>query len=238
MSVGDFPYPGNERARPVSLPSPLPGVTFAWCELLADTATASELSAWLSPDEHARAQRFATRTLAERFMIGRAALRWLLGYRLRIDPRDVPIKRDARGRPQLADMALDFNVSHTRDVALVAISDIAGARIGVDVEHEERRVDHVGLARKFLTAREQESLAGFTGDAHRRAFLQRWTCKEAMSKATGDALSAPLRQLDVEIDPKPRLVEGPAPYRPADWRLETVAVPAGYLATVALWRCA
>jgi 4'-phosphopantetheinyl transferase len=237
VSVSDFVYPGNERARPRVLPSTFPDVTLAWCELVADDAALRALSAWLSPTERARSSRFATRTLADRYRIGRAALRWLLGSRLGIDPGDVAIERDARGRPRLADGALDFNISHTRDVALVGICS-GGTRIGVDVEHEARSLDHVGLARKFLTPREQSTVAALDEDAHRKAFLARWTCKEAMSKATGDALSAPLRKLDVELSPTLRLVDGPSPYTPVDWRLEAAAVPSGYLATVALWTAA
>lgn len=70
----------------------------------------------------------------------------------------------------------------------------------------------------------------------RRIFLRLWTCKEAMSKATGDALSAPFRDIDVALDPGPRLVAGPAPYASDRWRLLSVDVPAGLVATLAIWR--
>ena len=234
MSVSDFHYPGN--ARPQRVDSALPGVALWWCALDLDAATMRELAGWLSPDERMRAQRFATGTLADRYIAGRAALRWLLGARLGIDANEVPIARGARGRPQLAGAFIDFNLSHTRNVALVGITDAADLRVGVDIEHEARSLDHIGLARKFLTPREQASLARLGEGAHRRAFLLHWTAKEAMSKATGDALSGPLRRLEVELAPTLRLADGPAPYTPADWQLASVGVPGGYLATAALWR--
>jgi phosphopantetheinyl transferase len=65
--------------------------------------------------------------------------------------------------------------------------------------------------------------------------LRLWTCKEAMSKATGDGLAAPFRALDVSNEGPPRVRDGPAPYRPADWQLHALEAPAGYLATLALW---
>ena len=105
---------------------------------------------------------------------------------------------DVRGSQGRTD--IDFNVSNTSDIALVGVADSPGLRIGVDVESEDRMLNHAGLARKYLTSREQAAIASADDDAHRRAFLRLWTCKEAMSKATGQALSAPLRKLDVELD--------------------------------------
>jgi phosphopantetheinyl transferase len=66
--------------------------------------------------------------------------------------------------------------------------------------------------------------------------LRLWTCKEAMSKATGDALSAPFQRIGIEAADVLRSVEGPPPYTPADWRLVAVDAPPDYFATVALWR--
>ena len=95
------------------------------------------------------------------------------------------------GGPELdAPHGLDFNVSHTRGVALIAHLDRDGARVGVDLEAVDRTLAHDGLARKFLTARERDAIAHLDDDARRRAFLRLWTCKEAMSKATGEGAVA------------------------------------------------
>ena len=74
-------------------------------------------------------------------------------------------------------------------------------------------------------------------EAGREHFLRLWTCKEAMSKATGDGLSAPLSRLSVSASADTlRLDDGPPPYVPADWRLIAVEVPNTHVATAALWR--
>ena len=57
-----------------------------------------------------------------------------------------------------------------------------------------------------------------------------------MSKATGDALSAPFRCLDVSLDRAPALLAGPPPYRPDDWTLHALDMPDGFFATVAVWQ--
>ncbi len=190
----------------------------------------------LSETEHARAARFGTPALRARYVVGRAMLRQVLGSLLGMPGASVPLRRGHHGRPEIdAETELDFNVTHTRGVALIGV--VQSMRIGVDIEHEERQTNADALARKFLTLREQAALAPLEPDARRRRFLHLWTCKEAMSKATGDALSAPFRALDVDLaGGHPSLASGPGAYAPAAWTLHTVAAPAGYIATVALWR--
>lgn len=188
----------------------------------------------LSAAETARAARFGRSDLRDRYIVGRATLRLLLALRLGLPPGEVPIERGIRGRPHVANApGLDFNVSHTRGVALIGIAH--GPRIGVDIEHGDRVVNVEGVARKFMSAREREALASMAPDDRRRALLRLWTCKEAMSKATGDALAAPFRRMDVVTGPAVRLSDGPPPYLPDRWRLYAVAVPGGFIATVALW---
>ena len=231
MSVDDFPNAGN---APIELPAPAEGVMLRWATLEASDEEFARMSSWLAPAEHARATRFGRDSLRRRYVIGRASLRWALGRVLGIAPAAVAIERGARGRPQLAtDAGIDFNVSHTQGVALIGIA--RKARIGVDVEQKDRDVAADGLARKFLTTSEQATLASLHDAARRERFLRYWTCKEAMSKATGDGLSAPFRRLEVRLDDSIALVAGPPPYEPSCWSLHAADAPAAYLATVALF---
>lgn len=204
------------------------------CVLARSEAQVRAMAESLSDAETARAARFGRPDLRDRYIVGRATLRMLLAHRLGLAPADVVIRRGVRGRP-FTDQGpdLDFNVSHTGGVALFGIT--TGRRIGVDIEHGERVLNVDGVARKFMSSREQRQLQELAADDRRRALLRLWTCKEAMSKATGDALSAPFRRMDVAAGDELRLRDGPAPYTPESWRLLPVAVPGGYLATVALW---
>jgi 4'-phosphopantetheinyl transferase len=224
----------------MALAAPAPGVALWLCDLdhVSAGTSISELS--LSTQERSRAERFGNAFLRRRWIAGRTMLRALLGSALEVDPAAVRLRRGIRGRPELdGDRPLDFNVSHTEGTALIAIATgmASGARIGVDLEREDRRVNADGLARKFLTDRERAGIAALTEDARRMQFLRLWTCKEAMSKATGEALSAPFRRIDVTLDGGcPRLADGPAPYLPTAWQLIAAATPAGLIATVAIWR--
>ncbi|HKE40820.1 MAG TPA: 4'-phosphopantetheinyl transferase superfamily protein [Casimicrobiaceae bacterium] len=208
-------------------------------KLAGDSVDIAQVVHSLSPAEHTRAARFGTDLLRQRWMIGRATLRLLLGQHLGIEPSQVPLRRGVRGRPELdLPNAPDFNVSHTGDVALIGIgaSLKRGERIGVDIERADRDVNADGLARRVLTERERGDLAPLDTQARRRRFLRLWTCKEAMSKATGDALSAPFRRIDVDLSDEIRLSAGPPPYTPQRWRLSALRVPQEFIATLAVWR--
>jgi len=234
VSVDDFPAPGNPDDAPIALAPAAADVALWWASLSPAEGEIRRISAWLAPAEHARAQRFGREALAKRYIAGRALLRWLLGRALGLPPPAVPIVRGVRGRPQLdGDTGIDFNVSHTEGIALIGMA--RGRRIGVDVEHADRAVRADGLAAKFLTAAERATLASLPESERRARFLRYWTCKEAMSKATGDGLSAPFRQLEVRLGDVIELADGPDPYLSPRWQLIQVDVPTGFLATVALW---
>jgi 4'-phosphopantetheinyl transferase len=225
--------------KPIALAAPDPAIALWLCKLDQSSEESMVLARSLSPLEIARADRFGTPALRARWIAGRASLRRLLGAALSIEPAAVVLHRGRRGRPELAaEYAIDFNVSHTDNVAIIGIATGLGpgARIGVDIEREDRSINADGLARKFMTERERAGMASLDDAARRRRFLQLWTCKEAMSKATGDALSAPFREIDVAVDEGLRLRAGPPPYLAGHWRLVSAAAPAGLIATIAIWR--
>src|SRR5947208_16946802 len=126
-SVDDFSSGSN---APVALASPAAGVALWWTTLARNDDEFAHMSAWLAPQEHARAARYGRESLRRRYIIGRASLRWVLGRSLGVSPAAVPIVRGARGRPQLErQSALDFNISHTEGMALIGVAQ--GSRIGV-----------------------------------------------------------------------------------------------------------
>jgi len=232
--------PARSAREPVQLlKGPVPGFALWLCRLDLDPQSTAAMARSLSAPERERAARFGTDALRRRWIVGRATLRSLLGAKLGVEPHAVELKAGRRGRPELATpRGLDFNVSHTQAVALIAIADALPpvTRVGVDIERADRAVNSDGLARKFLTERERAALAPLDGDSRRRRFLRLWTCKEAMSKATGDALSAPFRDIEVSMGEEPKLVAGPPPYTPDAWQLWVAGVPTHLIATVGIWR--
>ncbi|HST44652.1 MAG TPA: 4'-phosphopantetheinyl transferase superfamily protein [Luteimonas sp.] len=160
---------------------------------------------------------------------------------------DVPIHRDARGRPMLAlpvagaagdrrGVRHDLNWSHSGDGLIVALAH--EARVGVDLELLRPRPRAASLARRFFTAHEADSLAAWPVATREAAFVRLWCAKEALLKASGHGLSFGLHRLGftAAADGGWTLVEcDPALGAVPDWHLHAFAPAPGYLATVA-WR--
>jgi phosphopantetheinyl transferase len=97
----------------------------------------------LLPDEVVRARGIRAKLAREEFVAGRGVLRRLLGRELGCEAREVRISHGAHGKPEVE--GIHFNVAHSRGVVLVAISR-AGA-VGIDVEHGDREVEALEIAR-------------------------------------------------------------------------------------------
>lgn len=111
---------------------------------------------------------------------------------------DLPLQRAAFGKPFLADRALEFNLSHTRGGALLAIS--REQPVGVDLEAGTRQRPVVELARRYFAASESRCLEGLDASRRHGAFLALWSCKEAVVKAHGRGIGFGLARLAFSLD--------------------------------------
>ncbi len=106
--------------------------------------------------------------------------------------RAVELRVDADGKPRLAvaPERLSFNLSHSGDLALVAIAP-GGVEVGVDVERLRPRRDLVRLAERWLPAAEAAAVAD-AGEAELEpVFYAAWTRHEARVKCTGTGIAGP-----------------------------------------------
>ena len=114
------------------------------------------------------------------------ARRQILGRYLDRDAESLVIGLHPGGKPMLEspDRALEFNLSHSRDVGLLAVT--IGAHVGIDIELERRHIeDPLRIARRVMSSAEVDLLAGLAATARRRAFFDLWTRLEARQKALG-----------------------------------------------------
>lgn len=168
------------------------------------------LLAVLSPDELDRAARIPDERIRRRYAIGRVALRRLVGERLGVTPTELRFVYGARGKPSLEGAGVSFNLSHSGDLALIALS--ARGSIGVDLEQlrPQRRLDL--LSQRVLTDDERKLLdnARATG-AGAQWFFRFWTAKEAVAKAFGLGLALAPSRIGVVPDGADRALVEVAP---------------------------
>lgn len=151
---------------------------------------------WLDHDERHRAGRFKVAGKADQLIRSHTALRAILGRSLEVAPASVVWATGKHGKPRLADEALQFNLSHSGDMAVVGV--LGRGRIGVDVERFSQR-PHDDIARRFFSPREVAEYESFGSEQRRRAFYRGWTRKEAYLKAWGTGLQFPSRRFTVSL---------------------------------------
>jgi 4'-phosphopantetheinyl transferase len=167
-----------------------------WTRLDAPDTVLASLYQSLRTDERDRASRFKVPLPGRRFVIGRAFLRLALSRYLQIKPYDLQFETSAYGKPALAGNSdLRFNLSHSEDLAVVAIT--SERQIGVDVERVRDDVDARELSDRFFSEQEAEWVRSNPGSELIQRFFTCWTAKEAYVKASGEGLSLPLKNFSV-----------------------------------------
>ncbi|MFN3874753.1 MAG: 4'-phosphopantetheinyl transferase family protein [Flavobacteriales bacterium] len=153
-------------------------------------------AALLDEEERQRAARFRFARDRERYILGHGYLRETLARLTGTDPAALRFERGEFGKPTLVGHELRFNFSDTKDAVLVGAT--LGQEIGVDVETMDREVSHLNVAHHYFTPEEIGELADDA--ASKRRFLELWTRKEAVLKASGVGITDDLRALRVNAD--------------------------------------
>lgn len=190
------------------------------------------LAALLAPEEHSRLSRLQRQEDRERFLLGRGALRLVLGAWLGQRPDTLRLVPGPRGKPELLlpdahppaqgrqAPAPGFNVSHSGDLILLGFHPLR--QVGVDVEQKRAVPAWEAIARRCLPAGRSERIRALPEERRSDAFLEVWCRLEADLKARGQGLFSPAGG------------EGRAGPAPPPSDLWTVALPEGYLGAAAL----
>lgn len=138
----------------------------------------------LSALERERLSMYRNDSAAARYVVTRSLVRSVLSHRMDVPPGDVPIGQTDFGKPVVAG-TLHFNVSHSGDLVLMALS--ADRAVGIDVERRRAVERSPALVARWLTGAEQRDVAQrIAGGADPSdAFLRVWSLKEARLKALG-----------------------------------------------------
>ncbi|MDD6094375.1 MAG: 4'-phosphopantetheinyl transferase superfamily protein [Clostridia bacterium] len=122
----------------------------------------------------------------------------LLRYGLRntgIDPLPSRLSYGEQGKPFFEDCGVRFNLSHSGDYAICALSP---TDVGCDIE--KIALCPMEIARRFFTEDEyREIKAQPEGEMRDGLFYRYWTLKESFIKATGQGFGLPLNSFKINL---------------------------------------
>lgn len=237
-----FPVPAEELVLGA-------GEVHVWhLELRPPARELERMRGWIDRAESDRAARFVFDRDRLRYIAAHGLLRHLLGGYLGTAPEAVELAVAPRGKPYLlspagrdSNAALRFNLAHSGDRALVAVS--SGREVGVDVEEAGRGRDVVGIAGSFFSPAEVAALKAVPDAERVAAFYRCWTRKEAYIKACGTGLAMRLDSFDVSLEPDAcdaLLRSERGVDEPRRWKLVDLPVDGGFTAALAVeghdWR--
>jgi 4'-phosphopantetheinyl transferase len=188
----------------------------------------------LSADEIERAARFRFEKDRSRFIVSHARLREILARYLRSGPARFAFSVNEYGKPSLTHSRLEFNLTHSGNLALVAVT--WNRKVGVDIERIREGISSLVIARQYFSKAEMAELQSLPPEQRVDAFFVCWTRKEAFIKAHGMGLSLPLVSFDVSLTPgQPAVLRAtrPDPHEAGRWTLFPLEVPPGYAGAAA-----
>jgi 4'-phosphopantetheinyl transferase len=192
-------WPGRSDAAPLAA-----NEIHVWAVALDALPEALQnFSTTLSPEETERAKKFKFEKHRNRYIAGRGALRAILGPYLHLPAPELRFVYLSNGKPALgedfANAGIHFNLAHTEDLALVAVTRIG--RIGVDVERVRPVKNLDELVARFFSSRENDLFQKVPEPQKPAAFFNLWTRKEALLKATGEGITRSLSLVEVSFLP-------------------------------------
>jgi 4'-phosphopantetheinyl transferase len=185
---------------------------------------------FLSSVEQDRASKFKFETDRRRYITAHAALRSILSIYVNSPARELQFASGPYGKPKLASIhdkkKIDFNLSHSHELALIAVTQ--GREIGIDVERVREDFAFDEVAQRFFTTREVAALHALPLHFQREAFYKCWTSKEAFLKAKGTGLSGQLDEVEMMLTDHVVRLKGTVP----NLSLIDLTVDAGYVAAL------
>jgi 4'-phosphopantetheinyl transferase len=190
---------------------------------------------FLDEEEKNRALRFRFDKDRVNFIVAHGMLRAILSSYLACEPASLVFEWGEHKKPFVKNkIHLQFNLSHSHEMAIVAVT--LNDAIGVDVERVREKEDLDDIVQRFFSRDEIDEYFSLPANQRLRAFYNGWSRKEAFIKATGKGLFQELKSFSVSMAPgKLTKVISIEKDHAALWQLHSIEISADYAAAVC-WR--
>ena len=188
----------------------------------------------LSPDEKKRSDKLKSKDDQKRSIYSRGLLRKKLGDYLDVNPAEINFSYNKYGKPSLnAEVHtedLKFNVSHSKDIVVYAIT--KNREIGIDVEYLKDVSRAEKIIDRFFSEEEKNFYNSQPEHKKKWAFFALWTRKEAYSKAMGRGIGLPSKDFELNLIPDNNRSSSNS-FKKSKWMLYNVEIESEYLAALA-----
>jgi len=155
----------------------------------------------LDPAETSRAARFYFEHHRQRFIASHVFLRRILAHYLQTPPKALCFTHNPHGKPALIESPLHFNLSHSQNLAVLAVTQ--AHPVGIDIEYFSTR-DYDGIAKMMFSPQEYKGLKAIHPRLKPLSFFNIWAQKEAVIKACGLGLAYDTQSFNVPLLPHAR----------------------------------
>ncbi len=229
-----------------------------WLFSMQDYDLLEKQASCLSGDEQKRADKCVQEPDRKRYIIGRTALRRLLGQYLHSSPETFAFQTGLHGKPYLNGGSIDsghsgtlsrplpihFNISHSGD--MIALAFCLDSPVGIDIEKIRDSSYMAGIIRRFFHPSERLLFSRLNEIQKKESFFRHWTVREAFLKALGTGFSVSPDSFCVEAartqgNPHPKtaspdeglylITQSREDY--TSWRVQSVPAPDGYMCSAA-----
>lgn len=157
----------------------------------------------LSSEEIVCSERFIFERDRHCYQVKHSMKRLILANYLDCNPQCLRFEIGSHGKPALAKLRnplkIQFNISHSRDLVLIAIT--VEDSIGIDIEYNDEKLSIESLGEVVFSKLEKLIFSKLKSqEEKKKAFFRCWTRKEAYLKAIGIGITRDLTSISVDLN--------------------------------------
>lgn len=153
-------------------------------------------------------------------------MRVALAHLLDIDPRTLTFNYLPGGKPFLKNQPLEFNLSHSGEIAVLAIDPLHAIGVDIEIIQNDPKLE---IAERFFSNEEKRHLYSLAGEEQKKTFYAIWSKKEALVKAIGTGIQQSLSSFTVPLTTTPETI----PLEGQTWLVQPLTLLPNYASALA-----